>query len=89
MDSTPKTKGGKKPVLSTKQIVARYQALFKVLQNHSFNSDQKRQAAVFSVKGINNTKNDIRTPAYDCMGELYRMMGGDEISKYYDGLREA
>jgi len=23
------------------------------------------------------------------MGELYRMMGGDEISKYYEGMRQA
>ena len=75
--------------MSTKQVAAKYQALFKILQNHSFSNEQKRQAAVLSVKGINNTKNDIRTPAYECMGELYRMMGGDEISKYYDGLREA
>lgn len=46
-------------------------------------------AVKYAVKGINHTSNDVRMPAYDCMGELYRMMGGNEISKYYDGLRQA
>lgn len=31
----------------------------------------------------------MRVPAYDCMGELYRSLGGDELSKYYTGLRQA
>ena len=41
------------------------------------------------MKGIENTVSDIRNPAYECMVELYRIMGGDEISKYYDGLGPA
>ena len=31
MDLKPKTKGGKKPTLSNKQIIAKYQALYKML----------------------------------------------------------
>jgi len=44
-------------------------------------------ATKYAVKGISHTANDVRVPAYDCMGELYRTMGGDEISKHYEGLR--
>ena len=46
-------------------------------------------AVKYSVKGIAHTQNDVRVPAYDCMGELYRVLGGDEISRYTDGLRQA
>ena len=58
-----------------------------MLLSQSFSRDQSATAAKYAVKGIANTSNDVRAPAYDCMCELYKQMGGDEISKYYDGLR--
>lgn len=82
-----KAKGAKRPALTNKQIGARYKALHEMLISHSFTHDQSATAAKYSVKGIGNTSNDVRAPAYDCMGELYKQMGGDEISKYYEGLR--
>jgi len=48
-----------------------------MLCNFQFDREQQSQAAKYAVKGINNTANDVRLPAYDCMGELYRLMGGD------------
>lgn len=77
--SKAKTKG-KKPVLSTKALIAKYQMLHKMLCSFSFERDQQVQAAKYSVKGINNTSNDVRLPAYECMAELYRVMGGDSLS---------
>jgi hypothetical protein len=84
-----KPKGGKKPVLTSKQMAARYRALYSMLLELSFTPDQQVTATKYAVKGIGNTSNDGRVPAYDCMGELYRAMGGDEISRYYEGLRQA
>lgn len=63
--------------------------LHKMLCNFSFERDQQVQAAKYAVKGLNNTSNDVRLPAYDCMAELYRIMGGDSLSPYYDGLKQA
>lgn len=60
-----------------------------MLINYNFSNDQLINAAKFSMKGVNNTSNDVRIPAYDCMGELYRIMGPDELAPYYDGLRQA
>lgn len=84
----PKAKG-RKPVLSSKALIAKYQILHKMLVNFSFDRDLQITTVKYAVKGINNTSNDVRLPAYDCMGELYRIMGGDEISRYYEGLKQA
>jgi len=70
-------------------IIAKYQMLYKMLLNFSFSNDQQVTAVKYAVKGISHTQNDVRVPSYDCMGELYRIMGGDDISKYYEGLRPA
>lgn len=79
----------KKPVQSNKLMIAKYQFLHKMLINYNFANDQLVSAAKFSMKGVNHTSNDVRIPAYDCMGELYRIMGPDELGPYYDGLRQA
>ena len=60
-----------------------------MLLAHSFTHDQLSSAAKYAVKGIGHSQNDVRAPAYDCMGELYRIMSGDELSKFYEGLRQA
>lgn len=60
-----------------------------MLQTFDFSQDQLTTSVKFAVKGINHSANDVRTPSYDCMGELYRIMGGNEISKYYADLRPA
>lgn len=80
---------GKKPVLTSKQLKAKYELLRKLLESYHFSPDQQVLATKYAVKGIQHTQNDVRAPAYECMCELYRQMGGDEISKYYEGLRQA
>lgn len=82
-------KAPKKPVVSNKQEIAKFQFLHKLLVNFNFSNDQLITAAKFAQKGANHTSNDVRIPAYDCMGELYRIMGPDELAPYYDGLRKA
>lgn len=61
----------------------------KLLESFEFAPDQQVLATKYSVKGIQHVQNDVRAPAYECMCELYKQMGGDEISKYTDGLRQA
>jgi len=51
--------------------------------------EQQVQAVKFAVKGIQHTQNDVRAPAYDSMGELYRLMGANEIAPFYEGIRQA
>ena len=41
------------------------------------------------MKGLTHAQADVRNPAYDCMGELYRLLGEQELSRYYDKLRPA
>jgi len=95
-NDTPTSKGpkggkapAKKPMASNKHLINKYQFLHKMLTSFDFTYDQQINAVKYSMKGVNNTLNDVRLPAYDCMGELYRVMGADEISKYYEGLRQA
>mmetsp|Transcript_11417 Transcript_11417/g.19276 ORF Transcript_11417/g.19276 Transcript_11417/m.19276 type:complete len:134 (+) Transcript_11417:1737-2138(+) len=86
----PPQPGAKKPkklALTSKQISAKYQVLHKMLLGLEFGKDQLSQAAGYSVKGLTHTSNDVRDPAYDCMGELYRQMGEKKLSQFYDGLR--
>ena len=68
---------------------AKYELLLHLLQSTPFTPDQQTTAARFAVKGINHAQNDVRTPAYDCMGELYRQMGANDLAKHYEGLRQA
>ena len=56
-----------------------------MLEGIDFVADQRVLATKYAVKGIQNTQNDVRAPAYDCLGELYVQMGGDEISRYTKG----
>ena len=60
-----------------------------MLLTHSFTNDQLSFVAKYAVKGIGHSQNDVRALAYDCMGELYRIMGSDELSKFYEDLRQA
>ena len=80
---------GKKPVLTSKQLKAKYELLRRLLESFDFGPDQQVLATKYAVKGIQHAQNDVRAPAYDCMCELYKQMGGDEISRYTDGLRQA
>ena len=75
--------------MTSKQMRAKYELLLELLRSTPFSADQQTAAARFAVKGINHAQNDVRMPAYDCMGELYKQMGQDELSKHYDGLRQA
>ena len=87
--SKVKNAKGKKPALSSKQVIAKYTTLYRMLHELQFTHDQQIQATKYAVKGISHSSNDVRVPAYDCMGELYRALGGDELSKYYKDLRQA
>lgn len=80
---------GKKPVLTSKQLKAKYELLRRLLESYDFGPDQQVLATKYAVKGIQHAQNDVRAPAYECMCELYKQMGGDEISRYTEGLRQA
>lgn len=80
---------GKKPVLTSKHLKAKYELLRRLLESSDFGPDQQVLATKYAVKGIQHAQNDVRTPAYDCLCELYKQMGGDEISRYTEGLRQA
>ena len=67
-----KAKGGKKPVLPSKQLKHKYELLFRLLQSYPFSHDQQVTAVRFAVKGLQHAQADVRGPATDCMGELYK-----------------
>ena len=48
-------KGPKKPVVSNKAAIAKYQFLHKMLINYNFSNDQLVNSAKFAMKGVNHT----------------------------------
>lgn len=74
---------------SNKAVVAKYQFLYKMLLEFQFTGDQLYRAADFSAQGASHSSHDVRTPAYECMCELYKIMGEQQLKKYIDRLRPA
>lgn len=74
---------------SNKHVIGRYQVLLKILQAFEIEErDLLRNCVVFALKGIQHNLQDVRTLAYRCMSELYRLIG-PSIRKELDGLRPA
>ena len=82
--------GGKKgPSQSVKQQTGKYKLLYEILRNTPITKPAEQRAAVtFSVAGFKNSNKDIRENAYNCIIELYRVMGSS-MKKFLDDLRPA
>ena len=82
--------GGVKSINSNKQLVGRYNALHRILQEASHNIDQSAldQSLKFTVTGVQHALADVRTAAIQCMVEIYRTMG-DKIMPSLSELRPA
>jgi centrosomal protein CEP104 len=82
--------GGKKNVAnSVRQQVGKYKLLHHVLMNTPISKPQEQRTVLnFALAGYKNSNNDIRNQAYECIIELYKVMG-DSINKFLGDLRPA
>jgi hypothetical protein len=59
-------------VITSKTLKSKYEALYKILASFNLTHDIQVRAVEYSVKGIQHAQADVRNPAYECMGELYK-----------------
>lgn len=82
--------GGKKNVShSVRQQVGKYKLLHHVLMNTPISKPQEQRTVLnFALSGYKNSNNEIRNQAYECIIEVYKVMG-DSINKFLGDLRPA
>lgn len=74
---------------SVRQQAGKYKLLYEVLVNTPVTKPaEQRSVATFSVAGFKNSNKEIRENAYNCIIELYRVMGSS-MKKFLDDLRPA
>jgi centrosomal protein CEP104 len=74
---------------SVKQQTGKYKYLSEILRNTPVSKPaEQRTCMTFCVAGFKNSSKEIRDNAYNCIIELYRVMGSS-IWKFLDDLRPA
>lgn len=74
---------------SVRQQAGKYKLLHEILINTPVTKPaEQRNVATFSVAGYKNSNKEIRDNAYNCIIELYRVMGSS-MKKFLDDLRPA
>ena len=75
---------------SNKQLVARYNTLYRVLTEHShqMNDSLYEQSLTFTISGVSHALQDVRQAAIQNLVELYRTMG-DRVTPLLSQLRPA
>lgn len=79
----------KKSMQSNKHIQGRYSVMQQILATYDIQErDLIRNCVQFALKGVQHSVAEVRTNAYSCMKELYRIVG-PPIRKELEGLRPA
>ena len=84
-----RTSTGKAQSQSVRQQAGKYRLLYEILVNTPVTKPaEQRKCATFSVAGFKNSNKEIRENAYNCIIELYRVMGSS-MKKFLEDLRPA
>lgn len=82
-------KSAKKSAASVRQQAGKYKLLHEILINTPISKPAEQKSCLnFSIEGFKNSSKDIRDNAYNCIIELYRVMGSS-LKKFLDDLRPA
>jgi centrosomal protein CEP104 len=82
-------KSAKKSTASVRQQAGKYKLLNEILINTPITKPAEQKTCLtFSIEGFKNSSKEIRDNAYNCIIELYRVMGSS-IKKFLDDLRPA
>lgn len=89
VDHITRAAGKKAATQSVRQLVGKYKLLHDILVNTPVTKPAEQKSCLnFAIAGYKNSSKEIRDEAYNCIIELYRVMG-TSIRKFFDDLRPA